>query len=130
MNQVKHITQSISADPKKVYDFASNPENLPQWAGGLSSTITKSGNDWVADSPMGKVKVRFAEKNSYGILDHDVTLPNGQKVHNPLRVIPAIEGSEVVFTLFKLPGVSDADFNADAGRVASDLKNLKKILEQ
>ena len=129
MNHVKHISQSIPFAPEKVYAFAANPENLPRWAGGLSSGITKSGNDWWADSPMGKVKVHFADKNAFGVMDHDVTLPDGTTVHNPLRVLPSPGGSEVVFTLFKLPGVSEEDFNRDANSVTSDLKKLKTILE-
>lgn len=126
---VKHISQNIQADPKKVYDFAAKPENLPKWAGGLSNTITKSGNDWIADSPMGKIKIHFAEKNPFGVLDHDVTLPDGTSVHNPMRVLPALKGAEVVFTLFKRDEMSEEEFRKDAETVAQDLLKLKKLLE-
>ena len=34
----------------------------------------KVNEDWIAESPMGTVKVKFAEKNQFGVLDHDVTL--------------------------------------------------------
>jgi hypothetical protein len=33
-------------------------------------------------------------------LDHDVTLPSGETLSNPMRVVPNGTGSEVVFTLF------------------------------
>ncbi len=32
--QVRHITVSVNSPPGKVYDFVSNPENLPKWATG------------------------------------------------------------------------------------------------
>ncbi len=38
-------------------------------------------------------------------------------------------GSEVSFTLFRLPGVADEEFEADAAQVELDLKALKALLE-
>lgn len=124
------ISVAIARAPAEVYAFAANPENLPKWAAGLSGSIKQDGGDWVADSPMGKVKVRFAEKNTLGVLDHEVTLPSGDKVYNPLRVQPNGTGSEVVFTLYRLPGVLPEDFQKDAGRVRQDLDRLKALLEK
>lgn len=37
---------------------------------------------------MGLVHTEFTPINTYGILDHVVTLPDGTKVLNPFRVIP------------------------------------------
>lgn len=127
----RHISVSINRGPKEVYKFASNPENLPQWAEGLSrSSIQKSGDEWIADSPMGVVKVKFLEENRFGVIDHDVTLPTGEVVHNPLRVVKNGDGSEVIFTLFRLPQMSDSDFERDAQMVERDLQKLKSLLEK
>jgi uncharacterized membrane protein len=127
----KHISISINRPADAVYSFASNPENLPQWAAGLSnSTITKKGDDWLSDSPMGEVKVSFAARNEYGILDHYVTLPSGEKVYNPLRVFSNNKGSEVVFTLYWLPGKTENELAEDAAMIARDLNRLKEILEK
>ena len=72
----KHISVSIERRAAEVYEFASNPENLPHWAGRLSGSIKKLDASAIHSSPMGTVKVNFAEKNKFGILDHDVTLSN------------------------------------------------------
>ena len=124
----KHITVSINRSAAQVYEFASNPENLPKWAAGLSGSIKKLDGDWVAESPMGSVKVKFAEKNQFGVLDHDVTLPSGVKVYNPMRVFPNNDGSELVFTLYRQPDVSDREFAEDAKSVEKDLAKLKSLL--
>src|SRR5512139_1010493 len=97
---VRHVSVSIERPPQDVYAFASDPANLPRWAAGLSRGIEEVDGEWVADSPMGKVKVRFVPRNAFGVLDHDVVLPTGESVHNPMRVLPNGAGSEVVFTLF------------------------------
>jgi hypothetical protein len=56
---------------------------------------------------MGRVGFAFVEPNEYGVLDHDVTLPSGDIVHNPMGVIPDGNGSEVVFTLRRLTTMTD-----------------------
>jgi uncharacterized protein YndB with AHSA1/START domain len=125
----QHISISINRTPDKVYAYVANPENLPEWAAGLSGTIRRVGERWVAESPMGEVSVRFAPHNNFGILDHDVTLPNGEVVHNPMRVVRNDVDSEVVFTLFQRPGMSQQDMQSDAAQVFEDLVKLKMILE-
>ncbi len=125
----KHISIAINRPVEDVYAFASDPENLPQWAAGLSTGTRKSGKVWIASSPMGEVTVEFTPANSFGVLDHDVTLPSGQRVHNPLRIIKNGDGSEVVFTLYRLPSMSERDFIRDAAMVEKDLRTLKALLE-
>lgn len=123
-----HVSVSIDRQASQIYEFASNPENLPLWAAGLSKSIQYASGEWIAESPMGKVKVKFAEKNKFGILDHEITLPSGESVYNPMRVFPNGEGSEVVFTLFRRPGISEREFLDDAAAVSKDLEKLKTLL--
>jgi hypothetical protein len=127
--QVRHISVSINRPPDEVYNFVSNPENLPKCATGLGGSIKNVNGEWIADAPMGKVKIKFAEKNN-GILDHEVVLESGVKVYNPMRVISNGRGSEVFFTLIRQPGVSDEKFEQDAKWVEKDLKILKGLLEK
>jgi len=37
----KTFSLSIQADPKAVYDFVSNPQNLPKWATAFCKSIAK-----------------------------------------------------------------------------------------
>jgi hypothetical protein len=126
----KHISVSINWSAAQVYEFAANPENLPKWAAGLSGSIRKVNGDWIADSPIGKVKVEFVEKNRFGVLDHDVTLPSGVTVFTPMRIFPNDDGCEVVLTLYRRPEMSDQEFIEDAKLVEKDLTRLKTVLER
>jgi predicted 3-demethylubiquinone-9 3-methyltransferase (glyoxalase superfamily) len=103
---VRHISVSINRPANEVYEFASKPENLPQWATGLGGSIRKVKGEWTAHTPMGKAKIRFAEKNQFGILDHDAILESGVTFHNPMRVLPNGRRSEVIFTLFRLQKIT------------------------
>ncbi|QMU21364.1 SRPBCC family protein [Gordonia rubripertincta] len=125
----RHVSTVIGAVADDVYRFMSEPDNLPKWAAGLaSSEIVRRGDDLLAESPMGTVTVRFVPRNTFGVVDHDVILPNGDTVHNPLRVLPHPEGAEVVFTLRQL-AMSDDEFDRDARMVEEDLARLKALLE-
>lgn len=127
--EARHVSIAIARPPAEVYAYAREPSNLPRWAAGLSGAIEHIDGEWIADSPMGKVKVRFVDENPFGVLDHVVVLPSGQAVYNPMRVVANAEGSEVIFTLFRRPEVSDAELAADAAAVARDLAALKALLE-
>lgn len=126
----QHISIDIKRPMSEVYDFAADPLNLPRWAAGLAgSKVERDGPEWFTESPMGRVTFTFTPRNDFGVLDHDVTLPSGQTVHNPLRVISDGEQCEVVFTLRQRPKMTDADFARDADAVAKDLATLKSVVE-
>lgn len=130
MNEVLHISTYIDRSPSDIYEFASNPENLPRWAAGLtSSEVRREGASWIAEAPFGKVKIRFAEKNILGVMDHDVELESGVVVHNPMRVVPNGDGGELIFTLLRQPDMSEEQFVEDKHAVEKDLETLKKLLE-
>jgi hypothetical protein len=124
---VLHISQSIDATVADVVAVAGDPSKLPLWAAGLSSGIRNENGRWLADSPMGSVEVRFVGPVDIGILDHDVTLPDGSVTHNPFRVLPNDTGSEAVFSLFRKPGVTDEEFAADAATIRADLERLATL---
>jgi dihydrofolate reductase len=131
MHDVHHVSVSIARRPDEVYAFASDPTNLSRWAAGLArSEVRKDGDHWVADAPFGRIQLRFAPQNSYGIMDHDVTLESGSTIHNAMRVVPNGQGSELVFTVIRQPGMSDAQLAADRAAVERDLETLKDLLER
>lgn len=131
MYETRHVSVSIERPWREVYDFAADPTTLPQWAAGLAGSEVRRGEDgdWVTESPMGLVSVVFAASNPFGVLDHEVTLPGGEIVANPLRVIPNGDGCDVVFTVHRRPGMSDEDFERDAAAVAADLATLRRLMQ-
>jgi hypothetical protein len=124
------LSVSIRCSPGKVYEFVTNPENLPKWAQGLGQSVRKQGPDWMVDTPQGPMKIRFADKNRFGVMDHYVTTPAGVEVYVPMRVLANGSGSEVIFTLFRLPDMSDEKYAEDMRLVDRDLRALKDLLEK
>lgn len=129
-NPSLHISVYIDRSYKDVYDYISEPLNMPKWAAGLSHSLYNEKDYWISESPMGKIKVRFAPRNEFGIMDHEVILEDGKIFYNPLRVLKNKDGSEVVFTLFRQPEMSDDDFKNDENAIKKDLQTLKTLLER
>ena len=128
--EVRHISISIDRDWRAVYDYACLPEHFPEWASGLGSGLRRDAQGWIVATPEGEARVRFTPRNDHGVLDHWVTLPSGQSVYIPLRVIGNGDGAEVTLSLIRQPQMSDADFARDAEWVLRDLRRLKALLER
>ena len=128
-SESRHVSEWIERPASEVYEYVSDPVNLPQWAPGLGSAVENVDGNWFVDSPMGRVGLAFARRNDFGVVDHDVTLPSGEIFYNPMRVIADGSACEVVFTVRRRTGTSDEEFVADADAVAADLALLKRVLE-
>ncbi|WP_129544039.1 SRPBCC family protein [Serratia sp. 1D1416] len=120
---------SINRPYVEAYEFLYRPENFPKWAKGLSDSLHQEGENWIADTPQGRIGIRFSAPNAFGVLDHWVTLPGGAVIYVPLRLLANQSGTEVIFTLFHQPEMDDAMFTRDAELVMADLQALKRLLE-
>lgn len=123
----QHLSVVVRRAPAAVEAYARDPANLPLWAAGLAEgEVEATADGLVVDSPMGRVSVRFVAENDLGVLDHDVTLPSGEVVTNPLRVLAHPDGAEVLFTVRQ---ATEPELERDAAAVAADLERLRGLLE-
>lgn len=122
------LAVSIARSPQHVYKFVAAPENLPRWAPAFCLSVRRADNGWLVDTPMGTVKFRFVTANDLGVLDHVVTLDD-EEILNPMRVLANGSGSELLFTLFQRPGMTDAQFAEDLTLIERDLNTLKALME-
>ena len=128
--QSRHVSTVVRRDPAEVYAYARDPAHLPRWAAGLAQGEVEVVDDAVVvDSPMGRVSVTFVAGNDLGVLDHDVTLPSGVVVTNPLRVLAHPDGAELLFTVRQLT-MTEGELDRDAATVHDDLLRLKGLLEE
>jgi hypothetical protein len=124
------ISISIDRDWHDVYDTIWRPEAFPKWASGLANqTFEKHDDHWKADGPGGPVKIRFTDRNPFGVMDHYVELGDGNEIYVPLRVFQNGTGAEVALTLFRQPDMSIDKFEADMAWVRRDLESLKALFK-
>ena len=128
--EAHHISITINRPFAVVNDFLSLPANFEQWAAGLGSGFRQvSGLEWTFGSPDNPAKIRFTEKNPFGVADHYVYPQPGVEIYVPMRVVANEDGSEVIFTLFRRPEMTDQQLTDDSAAVRRDLEKLKAVLE-
>lgn len=124
------VNVSIDHPPEQVYDYIYDLRHFPTWATSFCQSMEVQGELGQMMTPEGPAQIRFTARNHLGVLDHWVKPQGGEEIHVPMRVVPNGAGSEVIFTLYQLPGVSDEAFSRDAGQVLQDLQSLKRVLEK
>ncbi|GAB3664749.1 SRPBCC family protein [Nocardioides korecus] len=125
----RHLSVVVRRSAPDVYDYAADPAHLPLWAQGLAEgDVEVQDGVLVVDSPMGRVRVAFVPRNDLGVLDHDVTLPDGSVVTNPVRVLAHPDGAEIVFTVRQLD-LTDEAFETDCATVLADLRRLRDLVK-
>lgn len=130
MPDTLHLGVRVARPADAVYAYVSDPEHLPVWAPGLGSSVEQVDGQWFVEQAEGRARVTFAPQNPFGVLDHEVVTASGLVVHVPVRAIPDGEHAcDVVFTLRRAPGMSDADLARDEGLVRADLDRLRDLLE-
>jgi uncharacterized protein YndB with AHSA1/START domain len=127
--EARTVSVSVDRSPADVYEYAADPRNLPRWSF-IEAVAPSDDGRWEATVPGGgRSLFTFAPPNELGVLDHDVVVSEEHVVHVPMRVVANQGGSEVLFTAYRQPGMSDADFAADIAAVEKDLATLKTVLE-
>lgn len=126
----KTLSVPIACSPAQVHAFVSDPRNLPQWARAFCKSISNLNGDWVGETPQGPVIIRFATDNKTGVLDHFVRPATGPEIYVPMRVISNGTGSALLFTIFRMPDMTEQQFMNDIGLVERDLANLKTVMEE
>lgn len=128
------LVQAANCSWRTAYDFAADPEQLTRWASGLAtgqiSPDPANPGEWLADTPSGHARMRFAPRNDFGVLDHWVTPEGMAEIYVPFRVIATgARRCAFQFTLLRQPEMDDAAFERDSDWIQRDLESLRRLLE-
>lgn len=129
MTEARTVSISIARSADDAYAYLAKPEKIPEWSEFITK-IRRDGEQWIATTKTGEqCTMIFTYDNRLRVLDHDVIVSPTLTVHVPIRVLPNGEGSEVIFTVFRLEGMDDAAFAKDIAMVETDLRGMKRVLE-
>jgi hypothetical protein len=124
-------TVRIEAHPEQVFDFVSNPENLPRWAVGFCRAIRLSPDDperWIVSTARGDVSIRFVVDRALGVIDFVFEPARGVQATAFSRVLSNASGCEYVFTQFRGPETSDEEFDALVDTLVEELQVLRGLI--
>ncbi len=121
----------IAADFQKIFNYVSNPANLPEW----THAFKKAGNGTaVLATPSGSVEIGLKTEASSdsGTIDWHMTMPDGKIASAFSRVIRESHGHCVFAFILLAPPVPlealEGTLSQQAAILREELANLKKIL--
>ena len=120
------VTAVVRRPVDEVLAVAGDPARFPSWTFWTAAEAVDGG--WRMTSSAGTSLLRFTSAEP-GVLDHEVMLEDGTVVTVPFRVVPHPDGAEVSLEVQRTPGQTDAEHEADAAQVATDLAALRALVE-
>ena len=130
MLESRVIVTRVERPYDEVYSFLLDPQNFLKWGPGLSGRFEQiSDNEWIADTALGERIVRFATRNDFGVLDHAFYAPGTEPLITPMRAYRNGDGTDLVYTRWRLTGTDEARFESDIEWATADLLTLKTLLE-
>lgn len=121
----------IARPADEVFEFLLEPTNFAKWAfvGNVDMRHIER-HDWRVETSVGPRILRFAERNPFGILDHYSLLTPDDTPHPiAMRVIANGDGTELAYTCFQRPGMTDEQWASMIEWIMTDLLALKSMLE-
>jgi len=122
-------TVSIATGGARVFDFVSNPENLPVWAKGFCTSIRREEGRWVISSPGGEIALGMTTDAKLGVVDFHLSPAPGIESVAASRVVHAGEGCAYIFTFHQTPGLPDEVFENQKRSLGGELTILKELME-
>lgn len=131
MRRSHTLTFPINCGYAAAYDFLSDPSTFGEWAGLAAGTYReiKETGQWTGLASNGEWRYRFTPPNKFGVLDHEISFPDGSSMLYPMRLIPNERGCEIQFTYFASDGVEGDAFDSIVEWIGLDFEVLKSLLE-
>lgn len=131
MRRSHTISLSIACSYEATYRFLADPRSYSEWAAVEKLTYRPLGNgDWEGEANSGGMRhFRFTPVNEFGVLDHAMFVPGEEPLWMPMRVTPNEEGTDLVFTFYQRPGMSEEEFASTIEWITTDFLALKALLE-
>lgn len=125
-SNTEHVT--INVDPRRLFAFLADPENLPKWAVGFCRAIRRDGDRWFAQTSQGEAAIRYVTDPGLGIIDFYISPGPEIEVAAFSRVLPNGDGSEYVFTQFQSPGMPDDVFESQVRALKEELVVIRALM--
>ena len=118
---------TIEVERDELFEFLSNPENMAKWATGICSGVRQVGDEWVAETMMGDVKLKMVSDKELGVIDYHILPPVPVQIALYCRVLKNNLGSEFIVSYFQIPILPN--FEAQKKMVTKAINKLKEIAE-
>ncbi len=128
--QTETVVMTIDAPPSRLSEDLANPGSHLEWATEFfaGEAVDQGDGTWSMNVPRmgGPVIFRTDGATELGVIDMyiaPVGAPFGPPL--PVRVVPNGDGADVLFTLARIPGQTDEEWDEGIASMQRELLNLK-----
>lgn len=125
-------TESVTLEAPfaKAFAYLSNPAHLPEWANVYCQHIERSSDEWIAQTVIGRLGIRYQCDRASGTIDIVSIMEPGMEDTAYTRLIPNGTGSEFLFTFFRSDDMTDEIFDSQRWGLREELRSLRAIARQ
>ena len=128
MNSRTHST-TVAAWHADVFAYLSHSANIPEWAPGFARDVRVDGDDVLVTNDDGERRVRVQLNEEFGIVDFLAVRADGLRLSSTIRIVATgAHATEVLFTLFRIPGEDDENFAERAEVIPGELAFVQRRL--
>jgi len=128
MNSRTHST-TVAAWHADVFAYLSQSANIPEWAPGFARDVRVDGDDVLVTNDDGERRVRVQLNEEFGIVDFLAVRADGLRLSSTIRIVATgAHATEVLFTLFRIPGEYDENFAERAEVIPGELAFVQRRL--
>lgn len=119
-------TAVLDAPPEVVFEYLSNIENLPEWATEFARELRFDDGEAKVVNGLGEFVFRIVAERETGVIDMLAGPSADELVLYPTRVVRLPGGrSAFTFTMFQMPGMPEALFDAQHASLLRELENVR-----
>ena len=120
------VTAVLDSPADEVFDYLSQIENLPEWANEFARELRWEDGEAIVGNGLGDVVFRISADARTGVIDMLAGPTSDELAVFPTRVVE-LPGRRTAFTftMFQLPGVPDALFDAQYASLQREFENIR-----
>lgn len=119
---------SVAVPPEYAWSLLAAIENWPEFSPFARLVSRIDTTSWDVVSPQGNILLRSHFVREHCLLDHEV-FTGGHWVFIPYRVVPNLDGCELIMTNFQSPGDSSDEYREQNDWVVRELQGARQFLE-
>jgi hypothetical protein len=123
------VTTVLDADPRTVFDWMADIENLPAWATEFARELRRDGDDYKVVNGLGEFFFTISADRASGVIDMFAGPTKEQMAIFPSRAVALPDGRTAYsFTMFQGPGMPDELFDAQHASLQREFRNIEQAL--
>ena len=123
------VTAVLDAEPRRVFDYMSTIENMPEWATEFARELRQEGGDYKVVNGLGEFYFAIDADEDTGVIDMYAGPTKEQMAVFPTRAVALPDGRTAYsFTMFQAPDMPDELFESQYDSLKREFSNIERIL--